>query len=60
MSAHREPFYSLFPGARGERPAIVLRVGQPLTTPRRSLRIPVAELTPAPQTGGHGIGYKST
>jgi len=42
MRGHRTPFRELFPGARGERPAIVLRVGRPRTDPAcRSVRLPV-------------------
>lgn len=45
MRGHREPFGALFPGARGELPAIVLRVGWPCEQPsRRSLRLPVNRL----------------
>lgn len=45
MRRHREPFRALFPGARGELPAIVLRVGRPREQPpRRSLRLPVNRL----------------
>jgi hypothetical protein len=41
IRSQREPFYALFPGARDERPAIVLRVGFPTRSPvRRSVRIP--------------------
>jgi nitroreductase len=45
MRGHREPFAALFPGARSERPAIVLRVGRPRDQPsRRSPRLPVDRL----------------
>jgi hypothetical protein len=45
LRGHREPFYSLFPRARAEHPAIVLRVGRPLEFPARpSVRLPVGEL----------------
>jgi nitroreductase len=40
LRSHRETFFSLFPGARDEHPAIVLRVGRPAGTPgRRSVRL---------------------
>jgi nitroreductase len=40
LRGHREPFHALFPAARHERPAIVLRVGRPLGLPaRRSVRL---------------------
>jgi len=40
IRSHREPFYALFPGARDERPAIVLRMGRPTRSPAyRSVRI---------------------
>jgi len=42
---HREPFDSLFPRARDERPAIVLRIGRPKGSPgRRSVRLRPGEL----------------
>ena len=45
MRGHREPFAALFPGARGEHPAIVLRAGRPREQPsRRSPRLPVDHL----------------
>jgi len=45
MRAHRAPFDQLFPAARGERPAIVLRIGRPRgRTPRRTLRLPVSAI----------------
>ncbi|MDQ1287891.1 MAG: hypothetical protein QG622_1456 [Actinomycetota bacterium] len=45
MRGHREPFAGLFPGARDEHPAIVLRVGRPREQPpRRSVRLPVDQL----------------
>lgn len=38
--SHREPFYALFPAARDEHPAVVLRVGRPTRAPvHRSVRI---------------------
>ena len=60
MRRHREPFYALFPIARDQHPAIVLRLGQPLTTPRSQPTDSRRRTHPRPQTGGHGIGYKST
>jgi nitroreductase len=46
---HREPFGALFPGARGERPAIVLRVGRPVGSPaRRSVRLRPEQLIRGP------------
>jgi nitroreductase len=45
LRGHREPFYALFPGARTERPAIVLRVGRPAgPPPRRSVRLAADQL----------------
>jgi nitroreductase len=45
LRGHREPFHGLFPGARKEHPAIVLRVGRPLESPsRRSVRLLPEEL----------------
>ena len=45
MRGHREPFGALFPGAKDEHPAIVLRVGRPRRRPsRRSVRLPVNRL----------------
>ncbi len=41
IRAQQERFDSLFPQARAEHPAMVLRIGWPLTTPsRRSVRLP--------------------
>ncbi|HEY3352171.1 MAG TPA: nitroreductase family protein [Polyangia bacterium] len=52
LRRHREPFYTLFPGARDERPAIVLRLGRPRSAPaRRSVRLrPEQILRPEPAT----------
>jgi len=45
MRQHRDPFDSLFPAARGERPAIVLRLGRtPGHPPHQSVRLPVDRL----------------
>lgn len=45
LQALRAPFDALFPGARAERPAILLRIGRSLgATPRRSVRLPPEQL----------------
>jgi nitroreductase len=45
LRGHRGRFQALFPGARGEHPAIVLRVGRPMGSPaRRSVRLRPEEL----------------
>jgi nitroreductase len=45
LGALRGPFDALFPEARAERPAILLRVGRPTAAPaRRSVRLPMERL----------------
>lgn len=45
MRQHLAPFHALFPGARHEYPAIILRIGRPRTTPaRQSVRLPIEDL----------------
>ena len=45
IAGHRGPFWSIFPGARDEHPAIVLRVGHARGEPTcRSVRLKPAEL----------------
>ena len=40
IESHREPFYSIFPGAKNEYPAIVLRVGRADNpSPRSNIRL---------------------
>jgi hypothetical protein len=45
IRGHHEPFYALFPGARDERPAILLRMGRPIgSPPRPSVRLRTDEI----------------
>lgn len=47
IRSHRTPFYSIFPGAEKEYPAIVLRMGMTDKQPRRSdARLRLDEITP--------------
>jgi nitroreductase len=51
IRAHRAPFYELFPEARNERPAILLRVGRPLgSRALHSVRLPLEELICEPRS----------
>jgi hypothetical protein len=55
MRRHQAPFDALFPCAPGERPAIVLRVGRPLSRPaRRTVRLPIDQLIRRPAPTGVG------
>jgi hypothetical protein len=53
LRGHREPFFALFPAARSEWPAIVLRVGRPMRSPRRrSVRLRPEQLVRRDQPTG--------
>ncbi len=50
LAGHREPFFSIFPAARDEHPAIVLRVGRAASEPScRSVRLRPAQLIRQPR-----------
>lgn len=54
IRGHREPFYSLFPGAEKEFPAIVLRMGKAKKTSERSeVRLTVGEIIKHPTSTHH-------